>query len=353
MRDGPGLHADQHRMLEHAPDIAAAIGRDHENARRPHQQLREVVGPSGRGPHVDPAGRAILAEAVPSQNERGKRDYLSQPLIGPLAEAPDHRGTRSTQRDEDMRPEEDDKSEHENRQPHGPSLARNPCRRLRGCPAGAVEAMARREARSSASRLRLHRPRRWAPVNSALAMTAAQVITPLPARDRLRTMSTDEHKGERENSMNRRFALALSGLLFAVVPAAAQDWPTKTVRIIVPFGPGSTPDMVGRLIADHMQQQLGQPFVIENRPGASANTGTEMVAKADPDGYTIGVSLGGPLAINTLLFAKLPYDPAKDLALITMLTTQPSALVVHASLGVDSVAELVDLLRGTPANTTT
>src|SRR5262249_39915932 len=79
--------------------------------------------------------------------------------------------------------------------------------------------------------------------------------------------------------------------------------------------------------------------------GASANTGTEMVAKADPDGYTIGISLGGPLAINTLLFAKMPYDPAKDLALITMLTTQPSALVVHTSLGVNSVAELVDLLK--------
>src|SRR6266571_2865947 len=140
--------------------------------------------------------------------------------------------------------------------------------------------------------------------------------------------------------MNRRFVLALSGLLFAWMPAAAQDWPTKTVRIIVPFGPGSTPDMVGRLIADHMQQKLGQPFVIENRPGASANTGTEMVAKAEPDGYTIG--------INTLLFAKMPYDPAKDLALITMLTTQPSALVVHTSLGVNAVAELVDLLRKNP-----
>ena len=148
--------------------------------------------------------------------------------------------------------------------------------------------------------------------------------------------------------MNRRFVLALCGLLFAWTPAAAQDWPTKTVRIIVPFGPGSTPDIVGRLIADHMQQKLGQPFVIENRPGASANTGTEMVAKAEPDGYTIGISLGGPLAINTLLFAKMPYDPAKDLALITMLTTQPSALVVHASLGVNSVAELVDLLRKNP-----
>jgi tripartite-type tricarboxylate transporter receptor subunit TctC len=148
--------------------------------------------------------------------------------------------------------------------------------------------------------------------------------------------------------MNRSFALALLGLWLGLVPADAQDWPTKTVKIIVPFGPGSTPDMIGRMIADHMQQKLGQSFVIENRPGASANTGTDMVAKAEPDGYTIGISLGGPLAINTLLFAKLPYDPAKDIALITMLTTQPSALVVHSSLGVNSVGELVELLKKNP-----
>jgi len=108
--------------------------------------------------------------------------------------------------------------------------------------------------------------------------------------------------------------------------------------------------MVGRLIGDHMQQKLGQPFVIENRPGASANTGTDVVAKADPDGYTVGISLGGPLAINTLLFAKMPYDPAKDIALISILTTQPSVLVVQTSLKVDSVAELLDLLRKNPGN---
>jgi tripartite-type tricarboxylate transporter receptor subunit TctC len=150
------------------------------------------------------------------------------------------------------------------------------------------------------------------------------------------------------NAGLRKLTLALLGLSLGILPAAAQDWPTKTVRIIVPFGPGSTPDMVGRLIADHMQQKLGQSFVIENRPGASANTGTDLVAKAEPDGYTIGISLGGPLAINTLLFAKMPYDPAKDLALITMLATQPSALVVNASLGVNSVAELIDLLKKNP-----
>jgi tripartite-type tricarboxylate transporter receptor subunit TctC len=146
----------------------------------------------------------------------------------------------------------------------------------------------------------------------------------------------------------RAIAIATAGLLFAALPASAQDWPAKTVRIVVPFGPGSTPDIVGRLIADYLQQKLGQPFVIENRPGASANTGTDVVAKSEPDGYTIGISLGGPLAINTLLFAKLPYDPAKDIALITMLTTQPSVLVVNSALGVNSVGELVDLLRKNP-----
>jgi tripartite-type tricarboxylate transporter receptor subunit TctC len=146
----------------------------------------------------------------------------------------------------------------------------------------------------------------------------------------------------------KKLTFGLLALWLGLLPAAAQDWPAKTVRIIVPFGPGSTPDMVGRLIADYMQQKLGQSFVIENRPGASANTGTDVVAKAEPDGYTIGVSLGGPLAINTLLFAKMPYDPAKDLTLITMLTTQPSALVVNTSLGVNSVAELIDLLKKNP-----
>src|SRR5262245_53868201 len=148
--------------------------------------------------------------------------------------------------------------------------------------------------------------------------------------------------------MKLRCVLTVAAILLTLTPAAAQDWPAKTVRLIVPFGPGSTPDMVGRLIADHLQQTLGQPFVIENRPGASANTGTDIVAKAEPDGYTIGISLGGPLAINTLLFAKMPYDPAKDIALITMLTTQPSVLVVNTSLGVNSIAELVDLLRRNP-----
>jgi tripartite-type tricarboxylate transporter receptor subunit TctC len=138
-------------------------------------------------------------------------------------------------------------------------------------------------------------------------------------------------------------------LFAAAVPAPAQDWPGKNVRIIVPFGAGSTPDIVARLVADGLQQKYPtSSFVVENKPGASGNLGTDAVAKAAPDGSTIGVSIGGPLAINTLLFAKLPYDPHKDIVPITQLVTQPSVLTVNPGLGVNSVAELVSLLKKNP-----
>jgi tripartite-type tricarboxylate transporter receptor subunit TctC len=140
----------------------------------------------------------------------------------------------------------------------------------------------------------------------------------------------------------------LCGALGGLNGAAAQDWPPKTVRIIVPFGAGSTPDAVARLLADQLKQKTGQTFIVEDKPGASGNTGTDAVAKAAPDGATIGISIGGPLAVNTLLFAHLPYDPSKDLTLITMLVTQPSALAVNGSLGVDSVPALIDLIRKNP-----
>jgi tripartite-type tricarboxylate transporter receptor subunit TctC len=148
--------------------------------------------------------------------------------------------------------------------------------------------------------------------------------------------------------MKKHVAFALMAMLVMATPAAAQDWPAKPVKIMVPFGPGSTPDVVARLIADHLQKSLGQPFVIENKPGASGNTGTDAVAKAAPDGYTIGVSIGGPLAINTLLFSKLPYDPKTDIAPITQLITQPSALAVNSSVKVNNVGELLALLKREP-----
>jgi tripartite-type tricarboxylate transporter receptor subunit TctC len=147
----------------------------------------------------------------------------------------------------------------------------------------------------------------------------------------------------------KRSVVAALTVLICTLSAAAQDWPAKTVKIIVPFAAGATPDVVARLIADYLQDKLQQTFIVENKPGAGGNTGTDAVAKAEPDGSILGVSIGGPLAINTLLFSNLPYDPKKDLALITTLVTQPSALAVNVSLGVNTTQELVDLIRRNPA----
>ncbi|TCT07799.1 Bug family tripartite tricarboxylate transporter substrate binding protein [Aquabacter spiritensis] len=150
----------------------------------------------------------------------------------------------------------------------------------------------------------------------------------------------------------KRLVLALAAPLLAVLlafPAAAQDWPARQpVKIIAPFGPGSTPDLVARQIADYFQTKFGHSFIVENRPGAGGNRGTDAVAKAEPDGYTLGVSIGGPLGVNAVLFGNLPYDPAKDFALVSLLVTQPSALGVNTALGVNSVAELVALLKKNP-----
>jgi tripartite-type tricarboxylate transporter receptor subunit TctC len=141
-------------------------------------------------------------------------------------------------------------------------------------------------------------------------------------------------------------ATALLALLLAPASLAAQEWPTRSVKIVVPFAPGSTPDMIGRVLAEDLEaRHSGVTFIVENKPGASGNTGTDYVAKSAPDGTTIGISLGGPLAINTLLFSKLPYDPTKDIAPITMLTAMPSVLVVPASLNIKTVAEFVALLK--------
>jgi tripartite-type tricarboxylate transporter receptor subunit TctC len=145
-----------------------------------------------------------------------------------------------------------------------------------------------------------------------------------------------------------RLLAFLSVTIFAALPARAETWPNKEVKLIVPFAAGATPDIVARMLADTLQAKLGQTFVVENKPGASGNLGTDAVAKAAPDGYTLGISIGGPLAINTLLFSKLPYDPSTDLAFITMLATQPSALAINATLNVKDVTELIALLKRNP-----
>jgi tripartite-type tricarboxylate transporter receptor subunit TctC len=147
--------------------------------------------------------------------------------------------------------------------------------------------------------------------------------------------------------MKRTIAAAMV-LVLGSAFAVAQDWPAKPVKIVVPFAAGATPDIVARLIADDLQSRLNQTFIVENRPGASGNTGTDAVVKAEPDGATIGVSIGGPLAVNMLLFGHLSYDPRKDLTLITLLVTQPSVLAINSALGVNSTRELIDVIRRDP-----
>jgi tripartite-type tricarboxylate transporter receptor subunit TctC len=131
----------------------------------------------------------------------------------------------------------------------------------------------------------------------------------------------------------------------AAAPAAAQDWPQRTVTVYVPFIAGSTPDTIARTVTERLQVKLGQTFVVENRSGASGNTGTAAVAKAAPDGYALGVSIVGPLVINALLFQSMPYDTAKDLAPITILAAQPSVLVAYPGVAASNVTELIARLK--------
>lgn len=147
----------------------------------------------------------------------------------------------------------------------------------------------------------------------------------------------------------RVIVASLALLLAATMPGMAQGWPAKTVRIIVPFGAGSTPDIVARLVAEGLAGKYpGSTFLVENKPGASGNLGTDMVARAALDGTTLGVSIGGPLAINTLLFSNLSYDPRKDIAPITQLVTLPGLLAVNPELKADSVTSLIALLKANP-----
>ena len=147
-------------------------------------------------------------------------------------------------------------------------------------------------------------------------------------------------------------AIALiAGLLataLGTVQAQAQEWPSRQVTIVVPFIAGSTPDSLARIVAESLQQRLAQPFLIENRPGASGNTGTAAVAKAAPDGHTLGVSIVGPLVINHLLFAKMPYETAKDIAPITILASQPSVLTIAPNVTADSVESLLAAIKREP-----
>ena len=132
------------------------------------------------------------------------------------------------------------------------------------------------------------------------------------------------------NATRRTMLAAGAGLLAAPAVQAQSEWPNKPVRIILPWPPGGSTDVLVRLYAELLQPILGQPFVIENRPGAGGNIGIDATAKATPDGYTLGIASVGHLVINNFLYARLPYDPAKDLMPVGIAWDLPNVVVVSS-----------------------
>ena len=139
-------------------------------------------------------------------------------------------------------------------------------------------------------------------------------------------------------------------LLFLLVASAAmaQSFPQRPVRIVVPYPPGSGTDIVARILGQKLSEGWGQQVIVDNRPGAGAIIGVDAVAKAAPDGYTIGIADTGPLAINPALYPKLPYHPVRDFAPVTVVATLPFILVVNPGVPAMNVAELVALAKSKP-----
>lgn len=139
-----------------------------------------------------------------------------------------------------------------------------------------------------------------------------------------------------------------AALATAAKTASAEDWPTRPVTIVVPFGAGGATDGVARLIAKHLSEELGQPFVIENRPGGAGNVASAAVAKAKPDGYTLLLGSTGPMAVNKLIYSSLSFDPARDFSPIVLVGLIPQAIVVGKRLPVKSLKELVAYAKANP-----
>ncbi|MCZ2495681.1 tripartite tricarboxylate transporter substrate binding protein [Xylophilus sp. Kf1] len=141
--------------------------------------------------------------------------------------------------------------------------------------------------------------------------------------------------------------VAVASLACLAAPAFAQDYPTKPIKLIVPFPPGGSVDMIGRLVGQKMSEALGQPVLVDNRAGAGGNIGMDFVAKAPKDGYTLLVAPSG-YAANQHLFAKLPFDPLKDLTPIIRIADQPAVLIVNPKLPVKNVKELIAYAKANP-----
>ena len=148
-----------------------------------------------------------------------------------------------------------------------------------------------------------------------------------------------------------RYILFLMSVFIALlmgVSAYSQPYPTRPVRLIVPFAPGGGTDIIARVVAPHLSELLGKQLVIENRPGAGTIIGADLAAKSRPDGYTLFMGITGTMAINPSIYDNLPYDPVRDFAPIILMGVGPNVLVVHPSLPVKSVPELIAYAKANP-----
>ncbi|MDF3836704.1 tripartite tricarboxylate transporter substrate binding protein [Cupriavidus basilensis] len=141
---------------------------------------------------------------------------------------------------------------------------------------------------------------------------------------------------------------AITVLGLGASSASAENYPSRPIRLLVPFAAGGPTDYLSRLYAKALSEQLKQTVVVDNKPGAAGNLGVDLVAKAPPDGYTLGFATNGPLAVNVSLFGKLPYDPRKDLTPITRFAFVPSVLVVNPALGIRDLDALIRLFKANP-----
>jgi len=148
-------------------------------------------------------------------------------------------------------------------------------------------------------------------------------------------------------ALARLTAALLVGLLLA--PAAlAQNYPSRQIRLVVPFAAGGPADLLARVIAQEMSNDLGQQVFVDNRPGANTIIGAELVAKAEPDGYTLLMAIDGTLVMNPFLYSKLSYDPFKDFAPITLIADVPSVIEANNAVPASTVQQLIDLEKATP-----
>ncbi len=147
---------------------------------------------------------------------------------------------------------------------------------------------------------------------------------------------------------NRRFLLAAVAAITLCGAAQAQGYPSRSIRMIVPYAAGGAADITARVVAKEMALTLGVPVVVDNRGGANGNIGTDLVAKANPDGYTVLFAASGPIVVNHAMYAKLPYDPLKDLLPVSQATSFQYALVVNATSPLQSLDELVQKAKANP-----